>query len=48
MEHYGAELVLSVNGELRLARFFWRTQFLELLDAISETEMNLQPKGWTG
>ena len=41
-------LMLSVNGELRRARFFWRIQCLELLDAISETEANLKAKGWVG
>jgi hypothetical protein len=46
VDRIGAELVLSVNGELRRARFYWRTQFLELLDAIAATGAKLHTRGW--
>ena len=42
----GAEIVLSIDHELRRARFYWRTQALEMLDAIASTESRLTTKGW--
>lgn len=46
VENLGAELVLSVNGQLRRARFYRRQQVLELLDAIADTDEKLRAKGW--
>lgn len=42
----GAEIVLSIDNELRRARFYWRTQALEMLDIIASTESSLTSKGW--
>ena len=42
----GAEIVLSIDNELRRARFYWRTQVLEMLDVIASTESILITKGW--
>ena len=42
----GAEIVLSIDNELRRARFYWRTQVFEMLDAIASTESSLTTKGW--
>jgi hypothetical protein len=42
----GAEIVLSIDNELRRARFYWRTQALEMLDSIMATETNLASRGW--
>jgi len=47
VEHYGAEILLTVNGELKRARFYWRTQVLAMLDAIIATEAKLANRGWT-
>ena len=41
----GAEIVLSIDNELRRARFYWRTQALEMLE-IASTESRLTTKGW--
>ena len=43
-----AEIVLSVNGELRRARFFQRIRVLQMLDAIAAKERNLMAAGWVG
>jgi hypothetical protein len=42
----GAEIVLSIDNEFRRARFYWRTQALEMLDAVSATERNFASRGW--
>ena len=42
----GAEIVLSIDNELRRARFYWRTQMLEMPAAIMATETNLATRGW--
>ena len=46
MPGLGAEIVLSIDNELRRARFYWRTQVLEMLDIIASTESSLTSKGW--
>lgn len=46
VEGLGAEIVLSIDSELRRARFYWRTQALEMLDVIASTESRLTTKGW--
>jgi hypothetical protein len=38
IDGYGAEIVLSVNGELRRGRLYHRTRVLAMLDAIVLTE----------
>ena len=46
IEFLGAEIVLSVNGELRRARFYHRLRVLDLIDAVIETERRLTAAGW--
>ena len=46
IEGLGAEIVLSIDNELRRARFYGRTQVLDMLDAIMATETNLATRGW--
>ena len=46
IEGLGAEIVLSIDNELRRARFYRRTQVLEMLDVIASAESRLTTKGW--
>jgi hypothetical protein len=43
----GAELVLSVDGELRRARLYRAHEQAELSGAIAETRAMFEAKGWT-
>ena len=42
----GAELVLSVNGELRRARLYHAHERAELSGEIADTRAMLEAKGW--
>ena len=42
----GAELVLSVNGELRRARLYRAHEQAELSGAIADTRATFEAKGW--
>jgi hypothetical protein len=42
----GAELVLSVNGELRRARLYRAHEQAELSGAIADTRATFETKGW--
>jgi hypothetical protein len=42
----GAEIVLTVNGELRRTRLFRSHQQAELVGAIADTRATFEAKGW--
>ena len=42
----GADIVLSIDNELRRARFYWRTQALCVAGAIVCDDTNLATRSW--
>jgi hypothetical protein len=42
----GAEIVLTVNGELRKTRLIWSQEQAELVGAITDTRAMFEGKGW--
>ena len=46
MPGIGAEIVLTVNGEMRKTRLFRSHEQVELVGAIADTRAAFEGKGW--